>query len=459
MPAKRFVAAPARVTRMRVESGRPGAVWLGAMAGVILLGQVAMRALAPGLTDEATAPLPAALGFVAAAMVAGLAWLAAATAVLRIGAPAGLAALFTLGVGLRLAWLDAPVVLDTDWLRYLWDGGLSAHGLSPWGPPPASGLPSGLPPEAVALHPRLPFAGLRSIYPATAQAAFLLAHWIAPWDLLGLRLVMLAAEFAGLAVAVLLLRRLGHGPAAALLWWCCPLPPLVLVMAAHVDALLLPLVGGAVLATLAGRGALAGLLLGLAVGVKVWPLLLAPLLGRWLPAEARLAGAVALGLTAAAVLLPLAMTLAAPDAGLAAYAGGWVANNAPLVWVVALLGPSSQAVLRPLLAAAAVVLALALAWPKPAAPTALPRAVMLLAAGVFYLSPAQFPWYAAWFLPFAAMLACRPLMLAAALVPVWWLFFPLNAAGHGALFHNGVAALHALPVLAWLALRRLGRGA
>ena len=48
-------------------------------------------------------------------------------------------------------------------------------------------------------------------------------------------------------------------------------------MAAHVDALLLPLLGGAVLATLAGRGALAGLLLGLAAGVKLWPLLLATL--------------------------------------------------------------------------------------------------------------------------------------------------------------------------------------
>lgn len=441
---------------MPAEVWRSDGLRLASTAAALLLAQWLQLRLAPSLSDEATAPMPAALAFVAASILAGLAWLWATPAVLRLAAPAGLAALFAFGLWLRLAWLDAPVVLDTDWLRYLWDGGLAAAGLSPWGPPPMAGLPDALPPEAAALHAILPFAGLRSIYPATAQLAFLLAHWLAPWDILGLRLVMLAAELAGLAVLFLLLRRMGHGPAGALLWWCCPLPPLVLMMAVHVDALLLPLVGGAVLATLAGRGVPAGLLLGLAAGVKLWPLLLAPLLGRWLPAPARWPAALAFGLCSLVVLLPLAMTLAAPDAGLAAYAGRWLVNNAPLSWVVALLGPSSQAVLRPLLAATAVAIALALAWPRPAEPQALYGGVMVLAASIFYLSPAQFPWYAVWFLPFAAMLDCRPLLLAAALLPVWWLYHPMHAAGLGVLFHNGVAALHALPVLGWLALRRAG---
>ena len=285
--ATRFAPGQRKVTAMPAEVWRSDGFRLGATAVALLLAQWAQLRLAPSLSDEATAPMPAALAFVAASFVAGLAWLWASPAVQRLAAPAGLAALFAFGLWLRLAWLDAPVVLDTDWLRYLWDGGLAAAGLSPWGPPPVAGLPDALPPEAAALHAILPFAGLRSIYPATAQLAFLLAHGLAPWDILGLRLVMLAAELAGLAVLILLLRRMGRGPAGALLWWCCPLPPLVLMMAVHVDALLLPLVGGAVLATLAGRGVPAGLLLGLAAGVKLWPLLLAPLLGRWLPAQAR----------------------------------------------------------------------------------------------------------------------------------------------------------------------------
>jgi len=423
-----------------------------AAAIVILAAQGAMLALAPLLADERTAPLAPAMGFVLLAALAGLAWLACVPA---IGAVREALAL-GFGALIRLAWIAAPPVLDTDHLRYLWDGALSAHGVSPWGAAPATGVPASLGAEGAALAAILPFADLRTIYPATAQAAFLAAHLIAPWSLLGLRVVMLAAEGFGLVAARALARRAGLPASRALLWWCCPLVPVLVVNAVHVDALLPPLLFAALAATLAGRGGASGALLGLAAGVKVWPVLVAPLVWRALPDAARARFLLAAGLVTAAVLAPLAATLAAPDAGLSVYAAFWAVNNAPFAWAHAALAPvldRPDALLRPLAAAAAGAVALWAARSRPEGGEALLRRAMVVGAAVFYLSPAQYPWYAAWFMPFAALLAFRPLLLPAATLPAYWLFHPLHALGLGGLFSHGVAALHALPVAAALALR------
>jgi len=425
------------------------------MAALLAMAQAGMIALAPGLVEQDNPAPPRVLAFIVLALLGGAAWFAAIGPLERLP-PRRMAigAVAVFGATMRLGWLETPLVLDTDALRYLWDGALAAHGIWPWAAPPAAGVPQGLGEAGSALHAVLPFAGLRSIYPGTAQFAFVVAHWIAPWDLLGLRIVMLGAEAAGVLLLAALLRRAGLPVMRAAVWWCCPLLPLVLTNAAHVDALLPPLLLGALLATLAGRGALAGGLLGLAAGVKVWPLLLVPLLARWLPAGTRLPAAAAFGLIAAATLAPLLATVAAPDAGLAAYAQRWLVNNAPLAWLQAAFGPGAGTVVRPLLGLAGAAVALAVARKAPGEPAALLRGALMVAAATFYLSPAQYPWYAVWFLPFAVALGCRALLLPAVLLPLYYAFFPLTALGLGAVFAQGVAAIHLMGVLLMLGLSR-----
>ncbi|MFN7635101.1 MAG: hypothetical protein ACK5PI_10380, partial [Acetobacteraceae bacterium] len=335
---------------IRPEARQADAPLLLAMAALLAGAQAGMIALSPLLVEQASPAPPDVLAFVALALVGGAAWFAAIGPLARLPPrPMAIGAVLAFGMAIRLGWFATPVILDTDPLRYLWDGGLAAHGIWPWSAPPSAGLAPGLGPAAAALHAVLPHPDLRTIYPGTAQAAFLLAHWLAPWDVLGLRLVMLGAEAAGVVLLAALLRRAGLPVMRATVWWCCPLLPIVLTNAAHVDALLPPLLLGTVLATLGGRGAVAGGLLGLAAGVKVWPLLLAPLVARWLPPRAWPQAALAFGLASAITLAPLLATLVGPDAGLAAYARGWVVNNAPLASAQAAFGPGAGQVLLPLL--------------------------------------------------------------------------------------------------------------
>jgi hypothetical protein len=140
------------------------------------------------------------------------------------------------------------------------------------------------------------------------------------------------------------------------------------------------------------------------------------------------------------------------NAGLAAYAGGWSVNNAPYAWVsylfLKLFGPGTgEVMLRILVVLTAGAASLAVAVHRPCGLEPLIARAAILAATLFYLSPAQFPWYAAWFLHLASASGAWPLLAASIGLPVYYLFFPLAAAGLRDLHGYGLAFLHLAPVL------------
>lgn len=433
------------------------------VAIVLVASQVVLAGLAPGYAAARPArvvdvlPLigllsfPAALGLLAVPRLASL-------------APGRIALIAMIGCGLamRLVWLGAPAPLEDDFYRYLWDGALVAHGEDPYAASPhaiATAVERGaqlahLREAGAATLSRINFPELRTIYPLTAEAAFALAHTIAPWSLDGLRLVFIAADLAALILLVALLRRSGRSVLLASLYWLNPLVVHATTATAHVDGLVSPLVLGALLLVMKGRGAAGLSLIGLAAGVKVWPLLLAPVLiaelvrrgrVRWL--EVALLTAVTL-----TVLAPVLLTFPEPASGLRAYSAGWANNNAPYAWASYGLylmfgeGSIAQQLLRLALALAAGLVAISVARTPRGDTAGVVFAMMTVAAAVFYLSPAQFPWYAPGFLALAAGAVYRPLLIASATLPAYYLFFPLWESGQRDLFLYGAAFLHVLPV-------------
>jgi hypothetical protein len=102
-------------------------------------------------------------------------------------------------------------------------------------------------------------------------------------------------------------------------------------------------------------------------------------------------------------------------------------------------------------AGAAVAIAVAVAIPKITGPRDLVVRATIVAAAVFYLSPAQFPWYALWFLGLAAAVPSFPLLAASATLAAYYTFGPA--------FQYGTAFLHSLPVFIWLAYTGIQRRA
>ena len=195
-------------------------------------------------------------------------------------------------VGVLAAVLQVPGVLveaqtSTDSLRYVWDGRVQLSGTSPYRYPPSD-------PALADLRDPILFPGgepalnrptVHTIYPPVAQAWFTVVAAVTPVGVgtLGVRIAT-----AGLAVAVAvllswLLRRSRQDPRWAAVWGWCPLVVLEAGNNAHVDVLSAAFVVLAFIAQSARRHRWAGLALGLAIGVKLVPILLAPVIARERP--------------------------------------------------------------------------------------------------------------------------------------------------------------------------------
>ena len=408
-----------------------------------------------------------------AAPGAGLIWATWRARNLPIGWRMGLL-IAAAGVLMRAPYFGAGPMLEDDHFRYLLDGAMLAQGLSPYTFAPQTVLngAEGVPPQLVeaghAAIAAINFPELRTIYPGSAQLVFALAHVIAPWSIDGLRLVIFVAE----ALAALLIWRLltmsGRSPLLVALYWCNPLMAFCLTGQAHIDGVLALPVLAALLAAHRRVGSLAGLGLGLAVGVKLWPILLAPLIARRLWPDRQALAAFALVLAVATIVLcgPLFLASLSANAGLTAYAGRWSVNNAPYAWLTYIFvlvagAGTGELLLRSLIFLIAAGASLAIAFRKVDGLEMMIGRAAVLGAVLFYLSPAQFPWYSAWFIPLAAASGKWILVAPAIGLPIYYLFFPFAEVGLLEVHGYSLAALHLAPVLvmAFLVRKASGPGA
>lgn len=428
--------------------------------------------------DVSEMPVPA---LVAGLVAAGLVYALALPPLIRgsLAADAGTVRLLTMtvvlcGLAARLVLFASEPMLEDDYQRYLWDGGVSASGTNPYALSPASarkladdtGL-GRLADEAGPVVRRINHAELRTIYPPVAQAAFALAHLIAPWSLTAWRALLLICELATLALVLALLRESGRSLLWSALYWWNPLVIKELLNSAHMDAVVLPFVLLTLLLLARGRQVAAGAALALAAGAKIWPALLLPLI--LLPLRAnprRLVAAFAL-FTVLIALLATPVLLGGFDAssGFSAYVARWHTGSAyfpvletgctTLLGWLGLAGLSGGLLARGLIALVLGGLACAVSLkPIAGADDLLGRASLLVAALVL-LSPAQFPWYAVWFAPFLAFRPWTGFLVLTATAPLYYMSFYFLAAGEPEVFKHGVVWVIWVPVWAALAVEAL----
>lgn len=221
--------------------------------------------------------------------------------------------LFASAILFRLLLLFAMPQLSDDVYRFIWDGRLLVHGYNPYMHLPRQLLDT---PIAAAcgldqwLFGQLNSPDYFTVYPPFNQALFWLASWLSPTNLTGnavwLRVPIVVSELGSIWLLATLLRRFSLSPNLAFLYSLNPVVILELTGNLHFEAVMIFFTLLATWLLLDGRFALSAGALALAIGTKLLPLLLLPLVIRRIGWKPGIIYTLLTGLLTAALFAPFA---------------------------------------------------------------------------------------------------------------------------------------------------------
>jgi hypothetical protein len=394
-----------------------------------------------------------------------------------------LAAILLLGLAARLIFMGSTPVYEDDFYRYFWDGALTAGGISPYQHAPSEALPSPLDAADTRLPDRIgkiaadghvdrvPYPHLRTVYPPLSVAVFAANHVVSPWGLSSWRCILLLFDAITAALLLALLAEIGRSSNWLAVYWLNPLMIAETTNSAHMDVLLLPFLLATVWLALRSRFRTASLMLAGAVGLKLWPLLLFPLIFRRLFSSSGRLLQVASIFTVAtlALLSPQLMARWDDSSGLAVYLRDWETN----AFLFGLLQDSLAAIdsavfdlpwdpdwMARAVAGACMIAALGyFTWRDPVRPCDMFDRLLWFTATLLLLSPTGYPWYFIWLLPWLVFRPSFPLLLLTATLPLYDLRYALLDAGRHDVFENFVVSLEFAPSIVLLAFSFLRRKA
>lgn len=479
-----------------VSSGRdrPSASGRLLLAGFSLLGAcVVLRVWSDSLTSSAVAGVGHTVSLVAllSAMGSLSLWIARLVPEVRPNAskvPTLLLTCLVIGLLMRLSQWGAAPVYEKDYLRYLWDGAVVSSGVDPYlrtpasigpdrllcslrrGPAPNAGDPdacvlSDLADASRGLVDRISYGYVTTIYPPVAQLAFAAAHRIHPFSLEAWRGILLCAEVLSVIALIGLLRAAGENPLWSLVYWWNPIVIVHIANGAHIEALLVPLLLGALWGVTRQRPAIAAVALAVAAAIKLWPLLLLPSLLSASPDTRRNRRALILGVALSGLLLWPQLRHLGSDSGLTVFATEWVRNAFVFPWLVnawGLLVPQAgdaDRAARITVLIVVLVLSLRNAIAGPADVQTWAQRWGSCVAALFLLVPTGYPWYFISVLPFLCFWRAGPLLLLPVILPLYFALYLLEPLSNGPLLSAYLVAAEFLPVwagLGWMAWRRAG---
>jgi alpha-1,6-mannosyltransferase len=321
--------------------------------------------------------------------------------------------------GCRLVCLFSPPFLSTDVFRYVWDGRVQAAGINPFRYIPADPHLAFLRDADIYPHiNRRSYA--HTVYPPGAQILFLLITRISA-SVLWMKAVMVGLEALTIWIIVKLLAVAGLRREQVLIYAWHPLLLWEVASSGHVDAASLPLIAMALLFYLRRKPAATGVALAAATLVKLYPIVIFPVLyrrmdwrrGDWkMPAS--LAGVIAAGYACYLSVGPHVLGF------LPEYAREEGLESGSRYFLLTLARNSLHWEGIPPAAfyafAAVLLLGLALwAWlgreagGEAGAPATI-RYSFAIAAVLMLLFSSHYPWYYLWLLPFLSVIPYTPML-------------------------------------------------
>jgi hypothetical protein len=348
----------------------------------------------------------------------------------------------------HLLFLRMPPGSDDDVHRYVWDGRVQRLGYNPYLVVPDDPALAGLhTPETRALNnPNVP-----SPYPAGAQLFFRAVTAIHE-STFALKVAFVICDWAIVFVLLDVLRFTQQGEHWLLAYAWHPLLATDVAGSGHVDivGVLLLLMSGAAL--LRRRRAIAAVAFGLAVAVKLLPIVLLPIYWKRVRLRDGALGALACGL----LYLPFLEHGRIPVGSLGTYVRSFRFND-PLFAIL------ERALTPQILVGLAVLVGLLTAtWMRSRSTEWSPDAFACPMAASLLCAPVVYPWYLLWQLPFLRSISTLPIIIwTVSIIPTYYVWHlrtlgrPWLVPGWIMLLEYGSVAV----VAAVIGLRRIARPA
>ena len=365
----------------------------------------------------------------------------------------GRAALVTIlasAVVFRLCLLPCEPPLSDDVYRYQWEGRVERAHINPYEVFPE------LPGVRALEDPRHPLANrtVPTLYPPLSEVAF---SWVK--TVAGYKRLFTALDVGSVGLVLLLLATVKQPLHRVLVYAWNPTVLVSFALCGHHDSLAILTLLAAEILILARRRLTAMVFLALSFLAKFFPLVLLPIFLRGRrtaddPVRAANSAWLGAGVFAAVALLGyLPFLRAGPRlfGGLSDYAVGWEANDSLFRLVLRAGNSNAQAELVVCVMALAVV---AYALKKRIEPL---RASLLVTAGLVMLSPAAFPWYFTWSVPFLCFYPRAPWLLMSVTAVLGYAPVVAYAAGQPYRDSPFILALEYVPVYLWLGIALAGR--
>jgi alpha-1,6-mannosyltransferase len=367
---------------------------------------------------------------------------------------------FAFSIAFRAVLVFSDPGLSSDMYRYVWDGRMQANGINPYLYPPSAPEVAHLRDQAI--WPMINRKEAVTVYPAAAELAFAALWRIWPDNVHWFQTVMAVGDLLAGGLLLALLRALGQNPLTALIYLWSPLVIVETTQSAHVDGLVLPLLVGTWLSRVKSRDGLTGLLLGVATAVKLYPIMLLPVLWRMHDREGRFRPALSTPLTfLAGFLIPYLPYLSAGTdviGFLPTYFGEQF--NPGLAYFIGLLakqmGGSPEQFILVLLFITLVVIYYVLSYLHPSADgmSVIRRCIWPIGAFTL-LTQNLFPWYMLWLVPLLAIFlpaSTSRIQTSLGGFPVnswmgWWLFCCIISISYPFFVPSGLPILRVLASL------------
>ena len=349
--------------------------------------------------------------------------------------------LFT-GLFARLILIPSSPILEDDFYRYLWDGAVTASEFNPYSLSPyqVQNHNPEVPEKILKLadqsgevinkinHPKI-----KTLYPTMAQIIFAVSYYFFPWSFTGWKFIMLLGDLLLLYFLIKILRELKLPISFVAIYWLNPIILHEYFNTGHYDLFALLFTAISIYYFLKNEFITSSITLALAVGFKLWPILIFSFYLRRLTKQKTklLSSIFAFLVFVTIIFIPVFRAGIDENFGFMKYAANWINNAAFYSLLTDSIDFFTNTFKIYYVCADCVarwitigIITLTILWlvRKPEMDNKLLINKILIAIAVMFLiSPTQFPWYYTWLILPLVFSPRFSLLMYAFLIPLYHL--------------------------------------